>query len=291
LVSAPINTLGAIELNLSFKTFFDDYGAGAVIKIQSSSDLINWTDEGWSYTTGTSNIDSGTEIVTFIAHNLGSATYVAWVIEGDHYQFDNWYIDDVSIGIAPNKQLQLGVLLEGLYNGVTMNKASKDLGFQFGADTADLVTIELHSGVSPYPIVGSPVLAAVATDGMADIPIPASSNGNYYIVVKHRNCIETWSASPVSFANNLIVYSFFEAAAKVYGGNLKSKSGKYLIFSGDVDQNGSIDALDMSSVFNQAQSFGSGYRIEDLNGDGCVDTDDLVILDNNSASFISVAKP
>ncbi|MFZ4465099.1 MAG: hypothetical protein ACOYN5_14725, partial [Bacteroidales bacterium] len=68
-------------------------------------------------------------------------------------------------------------------------------------------------------------------------------------------------------------------------------SGKYLIFSGDIDQNGIINDLDMSSVLNRATAFSSGYIIEDLNADGCVDATDLVILDNNAANFISVSKP
>jgi len=291
LVSAPINTVGASQVNLSFKTFYDDYGNGAVLKIQSSSDLINWTDEEWSYNSGLGNIDGGTEINTLISQNLGTTTYVAWVIEGDHYQFDYWFIDDVLIEIPANKQLQLGVFLEGLYNGATMNKASNASGFQFGADTADLVTLELHSSESPYSMVGLPILTAVTTNGIIEIPIPASINGSYFIVVKHRNSIETWSALPVSFASDLIVYNFSDAAEKAYGSNLKLKSGKYLIFSGDIDQNGIINNLDMSSVFNRAAVFGSGYTIEDLNGDGCVDATDMVILDNNAASFISVAKP
>lgn len=96
LISPPINTAGATLLSLSFRHFFDDYGAGINYKIQSSADGTNWTDEAWGGASGAGNI--GPELVkTTIANNLGGTTYIAWVLDGNHFQFDNWYMDNVSI--------------------------------------------------------------------------------------------------------------------------------------------------------------------------------------------------
>ena len=102
LIVGPINTSGVPSLLLAFKHFYDDYAAGLTIKIQSSSDLNTWTDEAYSFASGGGN--RGPETVnTTIANNLGTVTYIAWVVDGDHYEYDNWYVDDVSVTLPlPN---------------------------------------------------------------------------------------------------------------------------------------------------------------------------------------------
>ena len=290
LISAPLNTSGASIINLSFQTFFDDYGPGATIKIQSSSDLINWSDESWSHAAGSGDIPAGTTINTTITHNLGTTTYIAWVVDGDHYQFDNWYIDNVSVSFTTGKQLQLNVLLEGLFNGVEMNKASNGAGFQFEGDIADQITVELHQNAFPHIIVGSPVTAYLSTTGNATATFPASSGGLYYIVIKHRNSIETWSSVPVNFIFPVIQYNFSDASA-AYGGNLKFLSGKYMIYSGDVNQDGIIDSGDYTPVDNDASHHAKGYLATDVNGDGTVDTGDFTSIDNNVLNYVGIAQP
>ena len=61
---------------------------------------MNWTDEAWTVTTTTEDIGPET-IDTTLMDNLNSeTTFVAFVITGDLYYFDYWYIDDVSIARA-----------------------------------------------------------------------------------------------------------------------------------------------------------------------------------------------
>jgi M6 family metalloprotease-like protein len=100
LVTPPLNTTGYAVLYLSFKHFLDSYDPGGlVLKVQTSPDGTTWTDESWSVLTSTANIGPKTESAV-LTHNLNSsATYVAFVITGDLYNFDAWYIDDVSIAI------------------------------------------------------------------------------------------------------------------------------------------------------------------------------------------------
>lgn len=101
LITPKLNTTGIQNLILSFKTYIDDYGPGATFKVQSSSDGINWNNvPGWSYTT-VGNVNVGPlDVVLNINQDLGGITYLAWVIEGDHYQFDYWYVDNV-VAVAP----------------------------------------------------------------------------------------------------------------------------------------------------------------------------------------------
>ena len=98
LVSPSFNTTGITQLNLSFRFLLDDWAPGAVMKVQSSTDGVNWTDEAWSLATS-SNAAVGPYLVnTTVTSNLNSTTtYIAFTAEGDLYQYDYWYIDDVSI--------------------------------------------------------------------------------------------------------------------------------------------------------------------------------------------------
>ncbi|MBL7903936.1 MAG: M6 family metalloprotease domain-containing protein [Bacteroidales bacterium] len=101
LVSPPINTLGVSELLLSFRHLLDNYGPGATLRVQSSSNGTTWTNEAWSLATSASG-NVGPELVnTPIVSNLNSATtYLAFTIEGNLYQYDYWYVDDVVITAA-----------------------------------------------------------------------------------------------------------------------------------------------------------------------------------------------
>jgi hypothetical protein len=68
-------------------------------------------------------------------------------------------------------------------------------------------------------------------------------------------------------------------------------TGKYAVYGGDINQDGSVNTLDMVSAESQSSSFGSGYIVQDVNGDGVVDALDLIMIDNNAADFIMVKKP
>ncbi|MBS1552977.1 MAG: hypothetical protein JST15_13005 [Bacteroidetes bacterium] len=59
------------------------------------------------------------------------------------------------------------------------------------------------------------------------------------------------------------------------------KSGKYCIYNGDVNQDGIIDAADLSDTDNDIINFVTGYVATDVNGDDTVDASDLSAVDNN----------
>ena len=172
-----------------------------------------------------------------------------------------------------------------------MNQAQSGVGNQFPGNTADQVTIELHDAVPPFVLAGGPFIANTSTAGAASITIPGSLSGNYYIVIKHRNSIETWNANPVPFTGLIVNYDFSSGAAQAYGGNLKPIGEIFAIYGGDVNQDGQVDLGDMTPVDNDAINFVSGYVISDVNGDGIVDIADFTILDNNSSGFTGVVAP
>ena len=191
-----------------------------------------------------------------------------------------------------NKTLNLTALLEGLYNGAgTMRKAQNAGGDQFAGATADQINVELHSTSSYATKIFTVSNVNLSTTGLTGIAIPGIFSSSYYVTIRHRNSIETVTASPVSFAGGTISYSF-NSPAQAYGGNLQLMAGGYYaIYGGDVNQDGAVDTADMTPVDNDAANYVSGYLPTDVNGDGVIDTADMTIVDNNGANYITVATP
>ena len=95
LITPAIDFTGIANPVLSFKHFYDDYAAGATLKIQSSSDLVNWTDQPFTISSGSGSVGPVTVNVNLTL--TSGINYIAWVIDGNHYQINYWYIDDVTI--------------------------------------------------------------------------------------------------------------------------------------------------------------------------------------------------
>jgi hypothetical protein len=187
--------------------------------------------------------------------------------------------------------LSITVLVEGLFNGSELNKSQGSTGDQFSEDTSDEVLIELHSASAPYALVGSPIVGNLRTNGQVEVSVPGVYNGSYYLVFKHRNSLETWSNLPLVFGSGTLSYDFTDFKTRAYGENLKLVSGKYVVYSGDINQDGVINNLDMTAIKDEATSFTKGYIPEDVNGDGTVDALDLIITDNNASYEAMVLKP
>ncbi len=160
--------------------------------------------------------------------------------------------------------------------------------------TEDNVTVYLRNSTAPHEIVDS-ASAVLNNNGTALFTFNNVSNGvSYYIQLKHRNSLETWSATPQIFMNDFLSYNFSTAAAQAYGNNMTQVDGSPLrfgVYSGDVDQDGIIDASDLSKVDNDAFISLTGYVNTDLTGDNFVDASDISIADNNVAKSVIVIRP
>lgn len=162
--------------------------------------------------------------------------------------------------------LNLKVYLEGFYNGTTQR--------------GDTVKLYLAQNTSPYAFKDSS-FAYIGTDGQANgIAFSKANTGNYYIVVTHRNHLETWSSTAMYFqTSNTVNYNFTDNANKAYGNNMKQVGSAWVLYGGDINQDGFVSPLDYDTFKPQ---FGlSGYVNSDLNGDGFVDGYDLPILNSN----------
>lgn len=192
---------------------------------------------------------------------------------------------------GPARVLSVTLLPEGLFNGTGLNKAQSATGDMFPGTVADQVMIELHQAAFPHDLAAGPVVVDIHQDGTSSTGFSSTFGESYYIVVKHRNSVETWSAVPVSFGGGSVSYNFTDFAGRAFGDNLKLVAGKYLIYTGDVNQDGVVDGLDLVTVDNKAAQVAFGYVVEDVNGDGVVNSGDVMYVCDNAAGFVKKMIP
>jgi hypothetical protein len=182
------------------------------------------------------------------------------------------------------------MFIEGYYIGSnTMTPVKANQGIGTSTTIVDDILVELRHATT-YALVAS-TQALLLTNGTAACTFSTAPNGSFYVVVKHRNAVQTWSANPVAIGATSS-YNFTTAANKAFGDNMKEVSpGVWAFYSGDINQDGFMDFPDYSLLFNSGDNFEEGYVITDLNGDGFVDFNDYPILFNNADNFIESLYP
>lgn len=188
--------------------------------------------------------------------------------------------------IATGVTLNLKLFIQGFYRGSGTMVSIVSPGL------TDTVTVQLAAAVSPYSILYTKT-GPVSISGTGSFVFPSAPVGaSYYIVLKHRNGLETWSASPVLFASASVSYDFTTALSMAYGSNQKDLAdGNFAIWNGDVNQDGSISSTDYNLIESSSQGFLFGYVTNDLTGDNLVESADYSLIENNSQLFIIVSRP
>jgi len=182
------------------------------------------------------------------------------------------------------KNLFLFGAIQGLYDPV------------LDTEVPDTIKVYLRNSTSPFARVDSSknILLGPGT-GQYFLFRNVQNDRPYYIEVTHRNALSTWSANPVTFVNSDASIAFSVNSIYAYGNNeIQVDNSPYDVFafySGDVNQDGTIDATDVSAIDNDASNFVGGYVVTDLTGDDFVDGTDFAIADNNAANFVSVVRP
>ncbi len=158
----------------------------------------------------------------------------------------------------------------------------------------DTITVYLRNAAPPYDIVDS-AKEVLNLSGAGTFIFSNAVNGvNYYIVLKHRNSIETWSAGGHVFTSGFFSYDFSTANTQAYGSNetmVDAAPVRFAIYSGDANQDGFVNLADLIKVYNDGTNFVTGYVVSDMNGDNAVNLTDLLITYNNSSGFVSVKRP
>jgi len=190
------------------------------------------------------------------------------------------------ISSSPLEQcvLTLRVLPQGFYSNATKT-----------LNSSDTVTIKLRSPVFPYNIIDQTKGVVNKNTFTGKFFFRTAPTGNYYLDVRHRNSIETWSASPVGLTRNTnVVYDFTNASLKAYGSNMIQVDNaplRFGIYSGDENQDGNVDITDVIDIFNDMNALLEGYVKTDITGDYIVDSADLLLAFNNSNNIVAVVTP
>jgi len=143
--------------------------------------------------------------------------------------------------------------------------------------------------------------AILDTTGSAWISIPAYYTGDsFYLSVDHRFSLDIWSANPILIEDSLLVdfsidssiaYSIPFASPPM---KKSSINGKWMMYSGDVNKDGSIDGFDINSVWSKTRpNFQPGtiYDSGNLNGDIFYDARDISLVSQNLRLLLSVSRP
>ncbi len=156
----------------------------------------------------------------------------------------------------------------------------------------DTITVQLRNNVSPYNVIDSARSTLDSVTFTSSLNFGVASTDTYYVVVKHRNTLETWSKTPQIYTvGGVLNYNFTDLQTKAFGNNEVLVGTKWTFYSGDVNQNGFIDLADVIATNNAASSFASGYVNTDVNGNRVVDLEDVLFAYNNSINFVSVKRP
>ncbi|MEI8203170.1 MAG: GEVED domain-containing protein [Bacteroidota bacterium] len=208
-------------------------------------------------------------------------------------------VEDYTIHVttppSPFKDVTVHLFLEGLFdlNTNTSMVEAQDINWadgttfaKWGSGIADRIEVSLFEDVSPWT---TPFVTAggvdLHTDGSATFQVASSYVGSYYIRIRNRNHLETWSAAPVSFAGTAVNYDFTTSALNAYqapgGGDpqIMLASGLYGLYLGDLDQSKSVD-FDDFNIFEPYMTDGTyGFTIADFNGGALVDFDDFNLFE------------
>lgn len=193
--------------------------------------------------------------------------------------------------IAQPSQITLKILLEGYYNSAnTLKPVLLNQVVSNNSLNCDSVQVSVHQAFPPYAILSTKNVMLSTNGNCVAQFIPL--NGMYYLSVKHRNALETWTAVPIYLSTIPAFYDFTDMASKAYGQNMKQiDPGVFALYSGDVNGDGNFDIADVLIVENDISNFASGYKATDVNGDGNVDLQDLPFVELNTNNFIYAQFP
>ena len=293
IVRSTSSTLSAAPLNGTTYDVDDMLGGGTIL----------------AYQTGTSINDIGLLWNTpyyyfvFAANNLTCTN-------GPVYLTTSPLIGTTTTTMPPvtNKTLNITAMLQEYYNGTGMNQTqgidwdSGDLFNNFQGTIVDTLTVLIRETnvTDPfYPCTIDTALygQSINVDGtITPISIASGITGYHYIVIIHRNSIETWSDS-VDFSTDTISYNFYSHISQFAqdGGMYIDGSNLAYIWGGDVNQNGNLESEDATAIYVAAisddETVNNGYVINDVDGNGNIDSQDYGLAYSNSIVGANVINP
>jgi hypothetical protein len=174
--SVPVSTIGAPTLSLGFNNSLDHYSSTFNAKILVRSDSgSSWIDvTPWSNPV-TDDISAAYNEVD-ITSAIGSDTQIRFEFDGDDYNLNNWYIDDIHIFSDPSRSP--GDVVYSSEQTIDLDALlSTDIEFLPGwnADTLGFFAIQVETRLTGDQDTGNDIITAVV-EIYEDILVPTISN-------------------------------------------------------------------------------------------------------------------
>lgn len=194
----------------------------------------------------------------------------------------------IASGCNPSTSASIRVLAEGFWENGSMKPVLQQAFPNAPQNISDSIQIEMVDSITHAWVFHD--IGMVDSSGWMHISFPDSLIGHScFIRLTFRNAIAVWSHSKIIQSTWLVDLTKKE---NCIGENVRNLgNGLFAAYSGDIDGNGVINNDDMVLLDNDNSGMNSGYIKTDLNGDGLVTNDDIVLLDNNNAQFIAEWAP
>lgn len=222
-----------------------------------------------------------------------SANNQTYISSGTYTSTVDCHTEILNLTLSCTSVIYLKLNIEGFYDTTlhAMRPVRANQGNGVSITDVDFITVELRDTTTPTTIIDS-TTTILEANGTAMCNFMSAPNGSYYLAVKHRNSLQTWSATSVTVGPTVATYDFSDASSKAYGNNMfEVETGVWAFFTGDINQDGNIDNSDYSFWETDANEFGFGNYVTDLNGDGNVDNTDYSIWEKIRNNFVYVVTP
>lgn len=215
----------------------------------------------------------------------GTIVNAKMFLEGAYLGSGNMRINLNNFGLVPLTQP---------YNTAPFNYNGTESVTSIPAGVVDWVYIELRSTSDGGPVPDGRRAAFIKSDGQIvdlngtdPVKYPTVPNGNYFIVIGHRNHLPVMTASAQLLNSITPLYDFSTALSQYFGNEAAALSGGgFGMFGGDATRSFLITAADYNFV--TANLGMSNYNYADLNLSGIVTAADYNIVTPNLGKFSRV---
>jgi len=297
------NSIGALILTVNSTLNLSPGGASATLTFTGVSGDANGilTITGWSGSTGGLGLN---DKIIFSGGTIPDADFL------QHIHFDlgdgNIYFGALGEGgeLFPSVIIVVTkIFLEGPYNSGSMNTILNPLlpnnqpynvstwnynglesvesgFFSSHLNIVDWVLLEIKNSSFVTMETRAAFLnnngTIVDLDGTSPVEFKGRPDGDYYIVVKHRNHLSIMSKNIQPLNSSSSMYDFTTDSGQFYEGNVGAKdlgSGVWGMIAGDGNGNGQVQNDDSENIWKPDNGT-SGYRNADYNMNGQVQNDD-----------------
>ena len=158
------------------------------------------------------------------------------------------------------------------------------------ANITDWVLVELRSTPTGAAVVSKSVLLRndgllVDDDGTTESVTLDAAEGDYYVVIKHRNHLAVMSTNAVSLTENSSLYDYTGDSKSYYGsdGAVTVDVGVWGLYAGEGNNSGIITIADRNDALSNRDFV--GYSVYDYNLSGIVTISDAnMALSNRDAN-------